>query len=72
MLIVLLLQLWTQPSVRILGLGTDFAGYIPDPMTDVLRNPAYLKGFGYSYDGSHSSLQIYTVMQKYRGRGLTL
>jgi len=44
-LLLMVFQLWTQPSVRILGLGREFAGFIPDPITDLIYNPAYLKTF---------------------------
>jgi hypothetical protein len=41
--LILLFQLWTQPSTRILGLGNYYADYVPDRITDLLHNPAYLK-----------------------------
>jgi hypothetical protein len=33
-------------SVRIKALGSEFNGLIPDPYTDVSRNPAFLAGWG--------------------------
>lgn len=62
-LIVILFQLWTQPSVRILGFGREFAGFIPDPITDLIYNPAYLKMFGKD-NLSFNGLQIYSSMKR--------
>ncbi len=33
-------------SVRIKALGNELNGLIPDPYTDVSRNPAFLAGWG--------------------------
>ncbi len=62
-LLLMVFQLWTQPSVRILGFGREFAGFIPDPITDLIYNPAYLKEIGYGYDKTFNSLQVYTLTQ---------
>lgn len=62
---IILFHLWTQPSVRMLGFGEDFAGFIPDPITDLLRNPACLEDFGVGYEASYNSLQIHTIIQKF-------
>lgn len=63
-IILLLFQLWNQPSVRMLGFGKDFAGFVPDPITDLLRNPAYLKEFG-TCDATFNSLQIYASTRNF-------
>jgi len=62
-LLLMVFQLWTQPSVRILGFGREFAGFIPDPITDLIYNPAYLKEIGYGYDKTFNSLQVYMLTQ---------
>ncbi len=63
-LIFILFQLWTQPSVRMLGFDKEFAGFIPDPITDLIYNPAYLKTFGKA-DKSFNTLQIYSAMSTF-------
>lgn len=63
-IILLLFQLWNQPSVRMLGFGKDFAGFIPDPITDLSRNPAYLKTFGEGTN-SHNTPQVYSMMRAF-------
>ncbi len=68
-ILLVLFQLWNQPSVRMLGFGEYFAGYIPDPITDLTFNPAYLKLFGLvssTYDG----LQIYSKLRTFRNDSL--
>jgi|GEM_PF-5904972 len=69
LVIILLFQLWNQPSVRMLGFGKDFAGFIPDPITDLLRNPAYLKTFGQD-DRSFDVLQMYAMIRSFNSTAL--
>ena len=65
-IILLLFQLWNQPSVRMLGFGEEFVGFIPDPITDLILNPANLKDIGRDrYDETFESLQIYTITQRF-------
>jgi hypothetical protein len=58
-----IIQLWNQPSVRILGFGKEFAGFIPDQVTDLLHNPAYLKTGKDSE--THDGLQIHSMMRPF-------
>ncbi|MGB9722232.1 MAG: hypothetical protein ACPL28_12230 [bacterium] len=48
--------------MRILGFGREFAGFVPDPITDFIYNPAYLKTFGEN-SKSFNRLQIYSFMR---------
>lgn len=63
LLCLMMIQLWNQPSVRMLGFGRHFEGFIPDPITDLMWNPASLKEFGSGYEDTFNSLQIYSIMQ---------
>lgn len=63
-LVVFLLQLWNQPSVRMVGIGRYFEGFISDPITDLNWNPAALKNFGNKYGTTFDALQLYTMVQK--------
>lgn len=69
-IILLLFQLWNQPSVRMLGFGKDFAGFIPDPITDLIWNPAYLKTFGEGTN-SYNTPQVYSMMRAFSSTTLT-
>lgn len=44
-LLLFLIYLWNQPSIRILGFGREFTSYVSDPVNDILRNPAFIKNF---------------------------
>lgn len=68
-LVIILFQLWTQPSVRILGFGREFAGFIPDPLTDLLRNPAYLKTFRET-EKNFDTPQTYFMMRSFNSTTL--
>jgi hypothetical protein len=64
------MQLWNQPSVRMLGFGRYFAGYIPDPITDLTWNPAYLKTFGED-TASYNTAQIYGMARAFNSNDLS-
>ncbi|MGB3340872.1 MAG: hypothetical protein WBB37_05270 [bacterium] len=68
-LVLFLLQLWNQPSVRLLGLGGDLNGFLSDPITDVTWNPAYLKLFGIK-DNSNDALQLHSKMRSFGSSNL--
>lgn len=65
MFILLLFQLWNQPSLRIFGFGEYFEGLIPDPITDLSTNPAFIKDIGEKYGGTFPTPQIYTKYQRF-------
>lgn len=59
LLLFCLSLLWNHPSVRLLGFGQGFDHFIPDPITDIIRNPAFLKQFDYD------NPLFYTVAQPF-------
>ncbi|UCG30928.1 MAG: hypothetical protein JSV53_03380 [candidate division WOR-3 bacterium] len=67
---MLLVQLWSQPSVRMLGFGRYFAGYVPDPITDLTWNPAYMKTLGENVD-TYNTPQIYAMTRIFTTNELT-
>lgn len=50
--------------MRILGFGRYFAGLVPDPVTDLTVNPAYLKTFGEDTN-SYNTPQVYSMMRAF-------
>ncbi len=67
--VILLVQLWSQPSVRLLGFGRYFAGYVPDPITDLTWNPAYIKTLGENVD-TYNTPQIYAMTRVFNSATL--
>ncbi len=68
-LVIILFHLWTQPSVRILGFGREFAGFVPDLITDLIHNPATIKVFGKD-SISYNGIQIYSSIKSFNSANL--